>query len=107
MLEKLYKDFRVKSLNEDFTLQKLVNRSIHKFLTDDNFYLDIKQHRDLVSGSRFLMSKVFVMICDDKLIEEVKSLYVNVRDKWDGDIAYDSKKLRRILFQLNYLKRKI
>ena len=33
------------------------------------------------------MSKVFVMICDDKLIEEVKSLYVNVRDKWDGDIA--------------------
>ena len=54
VLEKLYKDFRVKSLNEDFTLQKLVNRSIHKFLTDDNFYLDIKQHRDLnVSGSRF------------------------------------------------------
>ena len=54
LLDGLYKKFKVKSLNEDFTLQKLVNRSIHKFLTDDDYNLTIKQHRDLkVSGSRF------------------------------------------------------
>ncbi len=54
VLDRLYKDFRVKSLNEDFTLQKLVNRSIHKFLTDEEYQSKIKQHRDLkVSGSRF------------------------------------------------------
>ena len=54
VLDRLYKDFRVKSLSEDFTLQKLVNRSIHKFLTDEYFQLNIKHHRDLkVSGSRF------------------------------------------------------
>tara|TARA_Y100001935_G_C17067074_1_gene389668 strand:- start:121 stop:318 length:198 start_codon:yes stop_codon:yes gene_type:complete len=54
VLDRLYKDFRVKSLSEDFTLQKLVNRSIHKFLTDEDFQLNIKHHRDLkVSGSRF------------------------------------------------------
>ena len=54
VLDRLYKDFRVKSLSEDFTLQKLVNRSIHKFLTDEDFQLNIKHHRDLkVSGCRF------------------------------------------------------
>ncbi len=54
VLDRLYKDFRIKSLSEEFTLQKLVNRSIHKFLTDEDFQLNIKQHRDLkVSGSRF------------------------------------------------------
>ena len=53
VLDKLYKDFRLKSLSEEFTLQKLVNRSIHKFLTDEDYQLNIKQHRDLkVSGSR-------------------------------------------------------
>ena len=54
VLDGLYKKFKIKSLNEDFTLQKLVNRSIHKLLTDDDYNLTIKQHRDLkVSGSRF------------------------------------------------------
>ena len=37
VLDGLYKKFKIKSLNEDFTLQKLVNRSIHKFLTDDDY----------------------------------------------------------------------
>ena len=54
VLSNLYKQFKIRSLNEDFTLQKLVNRSIHKFLTDEDFQLNIKHHRDLkVSGSRF------------------------------------------------------
>ena len=54
VLDGLYKKFKIKSLNEDFTLQKLVNRSIHKFLTDEDYNFNIKQHHDLkVSGSRF------------------------------------------------------
>jgi hypothetical protein len=54
VLDGLYKKFKIKSLNEDFTLQKLVNRSIHKFLTDDDYYSSIKKHQELkISGSRF------------------------------------------------------
>ena len=41
VLDRLYKDFRVKSLSEDFTLQKHVNRSIHRFLTDEDFKFNI------------------------------------------------------------------
>ena len=54
VLSNLYKQFKIRSLNEDFTLQKLVNRSIHRFLTDEDYKFNIKYHKDLrVSGSRF------------------------------------------------------
>ena len=54
VLSNLYKQFKIRSLNEDFTLQKLVNRSIHRFLTDEDYKFNIKHHQDLrVSGSRF------------------------------------------------------
>ena len=41
-LSNLYKQFKIRSLNEDFTLQKLVNRSIHRFLTDEDYKFNIK-----------------------------------------------------------------
>ena len=37
ILPELHKDFRIKSLREEFTLQKLVNRSIHLFLNDETY----------------------------------------------------------------------
>ena len=42
VLSNLYKQFKIRSLNEDFTLQKLVNRSIHRFLTDEDYKFNIK-----------------------------------------------------------------
>ena len=50
----LYKRFKGVALNEEFTLQKLVNRSIDKFLKDEKYKKSIVEHVDLqVSGSNF------------------------------------------------------
>ena len=35
ILERLYRNFKKKVVNADFTLQKLVNRSIYLYLTDN------------------------------------------------------------------------
>ena len=50
----LYKKFKGVALSEEFTLQKLVNRSIDKFLKDEKYKKSIVEHVDLqVSGSNF------------------------------------------------------
>ena len=53
LLEDLYKKFKYKSLVEEFTLQKLVNRSIDLYLVDDDFKTQINEWKNLKpSGSR-------------------------------------------------------
>jgi len=42
----LYKRFKGVALNEEFTLQKLVNRSIDKFLKDEEYKKSIVEHDD-------------------------------------------------------------
>ena len=52
ILPELHKDFRIKSLREEFTLQKLVNRSIHLFLNNEEYQKKIMNYNLLqVSGS--------------------------------------------------------
>ena len=52
ILAELHKDFRIKSLREEFTLQKLVNRSIHLFLNDETYQAKLISYNILeVSGS--------------------------------------------------------
>ena len=54
ILSDLYKKFRGVALNEEFTLQKLVNRSMDKYLKDEQYKKSIVEHDDLqISGSRF------------------------------------------------------
>ncbi len=54
ILKKQYENFRVKTINSDMTLQKLINRAIDKFLTDDEFRTDLETHEELtISGSNF------------------------------------------------------
>ena len=54
ILSDLYKKFRGVALNEEFTLQKLVNRSMDKYLKDEEYKKSIVEHDDLqISGSRF------------------------------------------------------
>tara|TARA_R100001082_G_C4305366_1_gene134314 strand:- start:361 stop:558 length:198 start_codon:yes stop_codon:yes gene_type:complete len=54
IIDDLYKRFKQESIVEEFTLQKLVNRSIHMFLNDNEYNRDILEYSKLtVSGSNF------------------------------------------------------
>ncbi len=37
VIEELYNNFKKETVGNGFNLQKLVNRSIHKYVTDDEF----------------------------------------------------------------------
>ena len=52
ILEDLYKRFKSATVNTKMTLQKLTNRSIDLYLTDDNFKNNLETHDNLInSGS--------------------------------------------------------
>ena len=54
IISDLYKRFRGVALNEEFTLQKLVNRSMDKYLKDEEYKKSIVEYEDLQSsGSNF------------------------------------------------------
>ena len=62
LLEDLYKKFKYKSLVEEFTLQKLVNRSMDLYLIDDDFKNQINEWKNLKpSGSR-LWINTYIML---------------------------------------------
>ena len=53
LLEDLYKKFKFNALSDEFTLQKLVNRSMDLYLIDDEFKTQINDWKNLKpSGSR-------------------------------------------------------
>ena len=53
ILKELYKKFKSSTLDDEFTLQKLVNRSMDLYLLDENFNNQIKNWHNLKqSGSR-------------------------------------------------------
>lgn len=52
ILTELYKKFKASALEDDFTLQKLVNRSMDLYLIDDVFKNKIQKYDNLIqSGS--------------------------------------------------------
>ena len=54
ILEDLYSRFKLNTVNTKMTLQKLTNRSVDRFLTDDKFREEIETYDNLtVSGSNF------------------------------------------------------
>ena len=54
ILENLYEQFKLNTVNTKMTLQKLTNRSVDRFLTDDKFREEIETYDNLtVSGSNF------------------------------------------------------
>ena len=54
VLNSVYKRFKVKTVNSDMTLQKITNRSIELYLSDENFRDGIDSSDALsVSGSNF------------------------------------------------------
>ena len=54
ILYDLYKEFKLLALREDFTLQKLVNRAMGKYLKDEEYKKSIVEYKVLqISGSNF------------------------------------------------------
>ena len=54
ILENLYERFKLNTVNTKMTLQKLTNRSVDKFLTDEKYREEIETYDNLtVSGSNF------------------------------------------------------
>ena len=54
ILKILYEDFRVKTVNSNMNLQKLTNRAIDMYLTDEKFRDNLETHEELtISGSNF------------------------------------------------------
>jgi len=52
ILEDLYKRFKAKTVNTKMTLQKLTNRSIDLYLTDEIYKNKLETHNNLtISGS--------------------------------------------------------
>ena len=53
ILKELYKKFKTNTLHDEFTLQKLVNRSMDLYVLDTNFKDKIQSYDKLIpSGSR-------------------------------------------------------
>ena len=54
ILENLYERFKLNTVNTKMTLQKLTNRSVDKFLTDEKYREEIETYDNLTaSGSNF------------------------------------------------------
>ena len=54
IIEELYQKFKLNTVNTKMTLQKLTNRSVDRFLTDEKFREEIETYDNLiVSGSNF------------------------------------------------------
>ena len=54
ILESLYNKFKLDTVNTKMTLQKLTNRSVDRFLTDEKYREEIETYDNLtVSGSNF------------------------------------------------------
>ena len=54
ILNSLYEKFKLNTVNTKMTLQKLTNRSVDRFLTDEKFREEIETYDNLmISGSNF------------------------------------------------------
>ena len=50
ILEDLYKRFKQTTVNTKMTLQKLTNRSINLYLTDEQYKNNLETHDNLISS---------------------------------------------------------
>ena len=54
LLKGVYSNFKRVSFESDVTLQKLVNRTVERYVTDDDFRKEMNEYLKLqVSGSQF------------------------------------------------------
>ena len=54
IIKDIYSSFKRISFDSNITLQKLVNRSVHKYINDEDFRNEVNTYEELqVSGSQF------------------------------------------------------
>jgi len=54
IVKDIYSSFKRISFDSNITLQKLVNRSVHKYINDEDFRNEVNTYEELqVSGSQF------------------------------------------------------
>jgi len=54
IVKDIYSSFKRISFDSNITLQKLVNRSVHKYINEEDFRNEINTYEELqVSGSQF------------------------------------------------------
>ena len=54
IISELYNKFKIEAMKKEFTLQKLVNRSMDKYLKDEDYKKSIVEYKELqISGSNF------------------------------------------------------
>lgn len=54
IIKDIYSSFKRISFDSNITLQKLVNRSVHKYINEEDFRDEINTYEELqVSGSQF------------------------------------------------------
>ena len=54
IIKEVYSKFKRISFDSNITLQKLVNRSVHKYIEDETFRDEINKYEELqVSGSQY------------------------------------------------------
>ena len=53
VLSDKYKEFKMETLNSEMTLQKLVNRAIHLYLTDSEFMKTIDEATPISDNKRY------------------------------------------------------
>ena len=52
IVDHLFEDFKISSIRHKFNLQKLTNRALHLYLTNEEFRKQIHNHTNLtISGS--------------------------------------------------------
>ena len=59
ILRELYRNFKINTLDDEFTLQKLVNRSMDLYVLDEKFKETIQSYNKLIpSGSRLWKNRI-------------------------------------------------
>jgi len=53
VLSDKYKEFKMETLNSEMTLQKLVNRAIHLYLTDSKFKKTIEESSPITDNNKY------------------------------------------------------
>lgn len=53
VLSENYSEFKMKTLNSDMTLQKLVNRAIHLYLNEKDFKKQLDESSPIVDNKKY------------------------------------------------------
>ena len=59
LLDNLYKKFKISNLDDNFTLQKLINRSMDMYVHDEQFKTTILENTNLEASGSKLWKKYF------------------------------------------------